>query len=308
MKLIYKRINNPLSEKVSVRIRNTPCYDPHWHYHEELELLYCKKGDGIRFIGDNIGLFSEGELVLVGSNIPHLWCNNPEDLNSGKVDYTELHIIHFHENFLGKDFIDSAEASQIRNLLKLAECGILFTGDVKEKAIEHIYKLPELSAFDKILELLELLNLLSKSNNYRLLSGSDFRFSCDLTENSRLKKIELYLFEHFRDAIKLSEISEIAHMSPNAFCRYFKKHMDRTLFEFISELRISHACREIIKNEKGISEICKESGYRSETLFNRHFKRIMKLSPTAYRRIHLSREPISPASKKDHKSTVQPSC
>jgi hypothetical protein len=135
MKLIHKQLNNPGSGRVMARRVRIPCFDEQWHFHPELELIYLIKSRGVRFLGDNIADFSDGEIVLTGPNLPHLWRNDPQYYLEKKKDCVDVIIIQFLENFMGSDFLSENEASRINQLFNLSKQGILFTSKDKSRVI-----------------------------------------------------------------------------------------------------------------------------------------------------------------------------
>jgi AraC-like DNA-binding protein len=287
MKLLYKQIHNSLSGRISARRAQVPCYDTQWHFHEELELIYIIKGSGTRFIGENISPFSDGELTLVGSKLPHLWRNDSTQFVNGEITPVDMIIVQFREDVLGNDFLNLNESSLIKNIFQQAKQGIQFSETIKRKIFKPLIKITESKNMESIIELLIILNLLSK-DNYQLLSASYNESETENSDLTRIARIENYIKNRFRENISLTEVAGIANMSSNAFCRYFKKHTKYTLVEYVTELRIRYACKEIIKNNKKISEISYDSGFNSESLFNRQFTKIMNMKPRDYRQFHCS--------------------
>jgi AraC-like DNA-binding protein len=287
MRLIKKQIDYPFLGKVLARQVSIPCFDEQWHSHPELELIYIIKSRGVRFLGDSIADFFDDELVLAGPNLPHLWRNDPQYYLNKKKNRVELIIVQFREDFLGGNFLQTNEASKINQLIQLSKRGIKFTGNEKNKAVKLIRKLPEKDGITQLIDLLSILNILSKVKNPQLISSPFFQIPMRSFENDRINNVTRYLVEHFSENISLEKVSDIAHMSPTAFCRYFKKCTNRTFIEFLNEIRISYSCKIIMNGEMKISEISLICGFQSLTLFNRQFRKIMKMSPMEYRNLHL---------------------
>lgn len=286
MKLILKQIDNLLSGRVLARRVRIPCFDEQWHFHPELELIYLIKSRGVRFLGDSIADFSDDTLVLTGPNLPHLWRNDPQYYVARQKDCVDVIIIQFLENFMGIDFHKSNEAAKIRQLFNLSKQGILFTGEDKRRVIKLIRKLPEKSGMEQLIDLLTILHLLSETKNLQLISGQYFHSPFRESEHERIGNVSRFLIDHYQENISLSKVASIANMSPNAFCRYFKKRTGRSFIQFLNEIRISHACKIMIRDQKKISEISLNCGFKSVTLFNRQFKQIMNMTPIKYRNLH----------------------
>jgi AraC-like DNA-binding protein len=286
MKLIQKQIGNRLMGSVLARRVRIPCFDEQWHFHQELELIFLIKSKGIRFVGDNISEFSDNELVLTGPNLPHLYRNDPKYSAAGNRERVEVIIIQFLENFLGNDFLNVFEAEKLRQLFISSKRGILFGGEENIKAIRLIKKIPEKRGMSQLIDFITILNLLSESENHQLISSINIQRPYKESENERLSNVSCYLMDHYQENISLSKVADVANMSPNAFCRYFKKRTNRTLIQFLDEIRIGQACKILIDEKVNISDVSLMSGFNSLTLFNRKFKYLMHMNPREYRNQH----------------------
>nr|WP_305069557.1 AraC family transcriptional regulator [Flavobacterium covae] len=94
-----------------------------------------------------------------------------------------------------------------------------------------------------------------------------------------------FVMNNFDKKISLEEIANIANMTKNAFCRYFKVRTNKTFFQFLIELRIEKASRILTSNhEISVVEIAELTGFNNISNFNRKFKEIKKTSPMNYRK------------------------
>ncbi len=253
-----------------------------WHYHKEIELLYVVKSNGTRFVGESIQPFFEGDMVLIGSNVPHFW-QNEEKYFQGKEELRgEVILVQFLDTFAGEAF-QLPEMIHIPKLLEKALHGIQFIGETRNLATQHLWSLVADNGENKIIQLLALLDLLAKSSEYRLLS--DFAYQPQENQHSeRIRKVCDYLLTHYKNPISLDEVAGIANMTEKAFCRFFKKSTQKTLLQFVSELRISHACKLLLYKEYPISDICFESGFNNLSNFNRVFKDLTGQTPREYQK------------------------
>lgn len=256
-----------------------------WHHHLELELVVIIKSTGTRFIGDNIEQFSEGEVVLIGKNLPHMWLNDKQYFEVDSTLEAAAIVIHFKEDFAGKDFLKMPEMSSIAKLLERSRLGIKFSGDLLY-FIEQIKKIHELAEFDKTMKFIQLLNYLAKNKHYTLLSSNGFINSFKKTDRNNLNKVYEYIIKNFKDNISRSDVAELANMDPSAFSRFFKRVHRKTFTEYLLEVRIGYACKLLIDNKNNISEICYESGFNNLSNFNRQFKKTMSCSPSDYSKLH----------------------
>lgn len=280
MKLQYKPTDkNPLNSIYINRIHK-PYLGQNWHFHEEYELIYFLKGQGMRIVGDHISNFRAGELVLVGQWLPHLWRNDEANTKEGIADFI---VIKFAERLKGIDLFSLPELSGIRQLLKKSAQGLLFSEQTAHKFHTNFIKLSKSHAGEKFICFLELLQLLSGEQDYSLLASEGFTLPKEVYSENRLQKVINYIFDNYIHEITLDEIAGIAFMTPPAFCRFFKGRTNKTFFGFLNEFRINKACQLLISGEIPVKEICYDVGFRSLTNFNRTFKKIKEVTPSDYR-------------------------
>ncbi len=256
-----------------------------WHYHPELELVYIKKSTGTRFIGDSIERFSEGEVVLIGPNLPHMWLNDKKYFSDSSNLVAEAYAIHFKKDFLGKEFLNAPELKNVSDLIETSILGIKFVG-LDHKVIALIKELPKKRSFEKLIQFLEILNSLANHTERVLLSSKGYLSSFKKSYNINRDRVLQYIFNNFNRSITLVEVAAIANMNPTAFSRYFKKTHRKTFKEYLNEIRVGYACKLLTENDYNITRICYESGYNSVSNFNRQFKKIMGIPPSEYLRQH----------------------
>lgn len=257
-----------------------------WHYHSELELVYITKSTGTRFIGDNIEQFKEGDLILIGENLPHLWQNDPEYFKDKKEGSAEAFSIHFNKFFAGENFMKLPEMKGVKGLLDRANQGIKFTGEIKNQAFGIFNELVELEGVHKLLKLMRFLARLSEEKDYEVLSTDGFSFPLHITGDDRVDKVYSFTFNNFKRNIALEEVAELVHLNPTAFCRYFKKSTKKTYSKFLNEIRVGYACKLLIEGRLNISEVGYECGFNNLSNFNRQFKNVMDISPSEYLKKH----------------------
>ncbi|MCM8570236.1 AraC family transcriptional regulator [Gramella jeungdoensis] len=248
-----------------------------WHYHPEIELVYVNGGCGKRQIGSHISYYRNGDLILIGSHLPH--CSFTDSLTEHECES----VIQFKPDFIGNDFFDIVELKGIKNLLDRAKKGIVFHGDTKRRIGAEIEKLRELEPFARLLGLLEVLKQLEKANNYTILNAQGFILETELQDNDRINVIFNFVKEEFTRHISLDEISEKVSMTNPAFCRYFKKITGKTFTKFVNEYRLAHAAKLLHEKQISITEVCYESGFNNFSHFNKLFKAFTGKPPSTYR-------------------------
>ncbi len=255
-----------------------------YHFHPEYELTLIIKGSGKRYTGTHMNDFAEGDLVLLGSNLPHCWKSNPVNDGSKSISI----VIHFQKDFLGKDFFLAPEMKRILHLLNNSQYGIQFTGNTI--LIQHKMKdlLHEQDAFKKLFLMLDVLNELSASREYTLLEKQNTQTAFPFNEKERIHTAMGYIVDNFKNNISLKVVAALVNMTPEAFCKYFKKISRKTFIEVVNDYRIDFAIGQLINTEKSIVQIGFDSGFNDISNFYKTFKHRTKLSPLGYRKNFVS--------------------
>lgn len=257
-------------------------FDGPYHFHPEYELTYIIKGKGKRYVGSHMENFSNGDLILLGPNLPHCW--KLDEQARPDADACAV-VVQFNENFLGDDFFNKPEMQEIKKLFLRSAGGIRFSGAVHEIVCEKLEIMStEGSNFCKLHTLLEVLQRLALSNDYTLLDQGQTIEQRSAADQERINPVFAYLVENFRKPVTLDEASSIANMTPNAFCKYFKKITRKTFMETIIDYRLNFATQQLVQTDKPISEISNESGFGDVSHFYKMFKSKMGMSPLNYRK------------------------
>ncbi len=264
-----------------------PYFLTQWHCHQELELTLICEGSGKRLVGDSIENFEAGELVLLGANLPHLWRSddsyhqNHPDLRSRSV------VIHFQADFLGEAYLQKPEFRSIRELFEVSKFGIKVEGPALRLISRGMIALLELKGIYRLTKFLEILHAVSEVKNIKKLSSVGFSKDYSHTDAFRINKVYEYALSNFTGCISLKEISDVVHMSPKSFCRYFKSRTRKTFSQFLQEIRIGHSCKLLIEDRLSVSQICYETGFLNLSNFNRQFKALMRMTPVQYRKKYI---------------------
>ena len=248
-----------------------------WHYHPEIELVFVNGGCGKRQIGSHISYYRNGDLILIGSNLPH--CSFTDSLTGHQSES----VIQLKPDFLGEDFFGITEMKGIQSLLERAKKGIVYHGETKRRIGRKIERLKDLDPFPRLLGLLEILKQLENAPNYTILNAQGFIFETEFEDNDRINVIFNFVKEEFTRHITLDEISEKVSMTNPAFCRYFKKITGKTFTRFVNEYRLAHAAKLLHEKQISITQVCYESGFNNFSHFNKQFKEFTGKSPSVYR-------------------------
>lgn len=257
-----------------------------WHFHPEIELIKIHSGAGTQFMGDNIKRFSAGDIVLVGSNLPHFW-RYDEDIS--KEDNLYSTVIHFTDVLWGEKFMDLPENILVKSLIEKSKRGLLISGKTQEKVSFLIEKIQISEGTYRLIFLLECLVVMANAIQVDALplTSVGFEHQTSIAEQERINAIYEYSFKNFKEKIALETIAFEIGLAPTSFCRYFKSKTGKTFTDFILELRVGHACKLLLQNKLNIKQICYESGFNNFSSFHKHFKNITGLSPQVYQKSYL---------------------
>jgi len=253
-----------------------------WHYHSALELIYIKKGRGTQFIGDSIKNFNDGDVVLLGSNLPHYWRFDPEFFETKDGEPVDVYAVHFKEEFLGKDFLNLPENQEIKRIFAQAKQGIKLQGAVKEKIAVLMPQIIEATGTMRIIRLLEVLTVIANCSEKNILVSLGFKPNFLENEKDRIQSIYNYTISNYKKKIELKEIAAVAKISPNSFCKFFKTKSRKTYTQFLNEIRVGQACKLLIENDLTVKEICYDCGFYNFTSFHKYFREITGKSPLKY--------------------------
>ena len=252
-----------------------PYFQFKWHYHPEFELTYIVKGNGYRIVGNSYESFSDGDLVLLGSNLPHTWSGKADgDVNSDAI------VIQFSSEFISP-FLEFNESLLIKKMLENSFRGINFKYD--EQLISKIIELNETNGVNRILKLITILDILSKKQ-FKLIAPNTFHNVVSKKSEVRINKVCLFIQNNFQNKIYLKEVAELIYLTESNFCKFFKKATGKTYSDYLNELRINEACRLLVQTEKSINQISFECGFESLSYINRVFLSKKEMTPSKYRK------------------------
>lgn len=288
LKAVIHKSSIPESKIFEIKYLCDKHFDPTWHSHSEFQLFLITEGTGTRFIGDSIKTFIPGELVFTGPHVPHLWRSDEVYFEKNSALNSRGIVIYFNEHFLGKDILEKEEFVLISKLFKKSIRGLEFYGDVKEKVVDMMNELTRLNGIKSVLQLLQVLTLLSESKQYHYISPLTYDNPLKETETVRMNTVYEFVFKNFRKKITLNDGAALLHMTPTSFSRHFSMINNKTFSRFLSEIRIKHACKLLLESEESVSGICYNSGFNTLSNFNIQFKEVMQKTPKEYKKEFLN--------------------
>jgi len=285
MKLTIEKVSNSPDSSFNIEHNVLPFFISTWHFHPETEIVLIERGTGTLFAGDYNKPFVPGALALIGTSLPHVWFSDKKHHEPRTSLISESIVLKFNDNFIGENFLKLPETAKLKTLLSNSSRGMLFRGKTQEILAEKVRSMLKLNGFDRILNLLSILDLMSKTTEFDFLASKGYSASSmNESDSTRIDKVYKYVMNNFSRDIPLEKIAEVASMSPTSFCRYFKTHSRKTFSQFVNEVRISHACKLLIEKKLTISEVSYQSGFNYLSNFFKQFKLIMRSTPQEYQK------------------------
>lgn len=280
MKPLLMRHTEPINESFKLWKNGTPYVHNPWHYHPECELTYVLRGYGSLFIGDEVTNYSDGELVIIGPNLPHEFRSS---IKESPDNYSESLSVHFDLHFLGKQFYGLAEAKILNDFLFLAARGIAVHDKAIKKSLRGVLeKLFVAKGLPKICLILELFHLLTQSRQNRVFSSRSFAGSIEKTDDNRINEIYQYVMKNFVKPVTIQEAASLINMTSTSFCRFFKDRTHKSFIQYVTEVRVGYACRLLLAGEMPIAQIAYSSGFNNLSHFNKQFKLLKNQTPTQF--------------------------
>jgi AraC-like DNA-binding protein len=283
MRPLFEKVTVPEGASWSLLHRRLDDGIPfYWHYHPEFELTLTLNSRGQRYIGDSIENYDDGDLVLLGPNLPHTWCS------AERIDGGQPHIalvMWFTEAWAGSVTAALAEMRPVVPMLARAGRGIAFSQAAAAAARPIIETIPTRAPADRLFRLMEVLSLLAADSACGLIAGpSSDRARVDSPDQDRVKRVLDYLHAHYRERIAIAELADVAALSQSGFHRLFRRHTRLTVSDYVAELRIGQACALLVNGGQPIAHIADEVGYANLANFNRQFRALKKMTPREFRR------------------------
>lgn len=253
-----------------------------WHHHPEYELTLTLNSRGQRFIGDHVDAYDDGDLVLVGPNLPHTWVSRE------KLDAAQPHIalvLWFHPDWAARLTEGLPEFRNVQALLTRAGCGLKFSETVIDAVRADHEAIFDLPPPERLLSLLRILNRLAADKDARPLASMPVRQQGAPESRERIDRVVTHIHINYTQQISLTELADIAALSVSGLHRLFARHMQTTVTDYIMRMRIGDASARLSGTDQTIGFIAEAVGYRALSNFNRQFRALKGMSPRAYRRL-----------------------
>lgn len=285
-KIMNERLPISTSLPLKARFYDYKHFTYPWHFHAEYEIIYIKESAGTRFVGNSMEKYSAGDVLLLGSNLPHYMKSDDAYYQEDTTLRVRGTIVQFEKEFMYYSIRHYPHLAGIRQLLEDAREGIVFPAGTSDRLAGMLDSLPEKRGIEQFIAFLEVLKEMSEVRPRRIISSGG-RADAAPDDTSRIDKIISYLNAHYTRGLSLDEVASFAAMNPSAFCRFFRKKTGKSLTQYLAEMRVAYACKLLLMDQRNISQVSTECGFETISHFNKAFRKNTGLTPSEYRKIML---------------------
>ncbi len=276
MKVLIQKPQIDVLNSFACREYTTPQFESPWHKHDEYELILITRGNGTLLLGDYTGPYETGEVYFIASNLPHSFRKARPDMIGSAV------VIHFYASIFGDTFLGMPELQAIQGLLNREE-GIRLEQDLNRGVAALLSGIEQQKGYYRVNTLLLCLELIANSSDATTLASRQTGKAATEKIDPTLETVFAYSFEHYLTTVTLAQVAAQVNMTTTTFCRFFRKNVKKTYFDFLQELRIGHACQLLSETKLPVLDICFQSGFNSWSHFSKKFRQLKQTSPLKYR-------------------------
>lgn len=285
MRVIQFTIPVAMENSIVVQEDVQPHFYNHLHRHNETQITWIIKGEGTLIAGDYMQRFKPGDIYIIGANQPHIFKSDPAYFDKRKKKEIHELTIFFNPDGFFHSILELPESKTIKKFVENTLSGLQVPASEQKKVAHEMLAIKEAKQGYRLAAFIHLLQTMSAVKDWKTLATISAEYSFTEMEGLRMNDVYQFTMAHYSENIKLKQVADVAYLTPQAFCRYFKKHTRKTYIAFLSEIRISEACKKIIAGEfNSISSIAYDTGFSSAVSFNRVFKKITGKSPKQYLR------------------------
>lgn len=271
------------NESFKVWSHGYPFRTVRWHFHPEYEIHLVTATTGRFLVGDFIGAFAPGNLVMTGPNLPHNWVS---DVPAGVTVSDRCLVVQFTPGFIDRVVDVFPELDPVRALLDESRRGILFSAAASAAAGPGIRALLSVAGPRRIGLFIDVLGHLAADAAREHLAGESYIPDPSGYMSAGMNRVIAHIRENLRSGLREADVAAIAGRTASAFSRSFKRHTGMSFVSYVNRLRISHACQLLMSDEVPITDICYEVGFNNLSNFNRQFLVQKKLPPSKFRALH----------------------
>ncbi|GAB3271994.1 AraC family transcriptional regulator [Larkinella harenae] len=282
MKPLLFRVPTVDDRSFRVQVDDGPHFYDRLHFHPELQLTLIRESVGTQVVGDRIDRFRPYDLLLLGANLPHVFRNDPDYFTPDAPHRALSYSVYLHPDHLKQTVFGMPELEHLDQLFHEARHGVRIRLAETSVLTTRMEQLHQLRPFEQLMTLLTVLDSMASDPRRETLSITAYEQARRPDDHQRIDNVFTYILNHYASSITLDEVAAQAHLTPSAFCRFFRLHTRKTFSQLLNEVRIEHACRLLQESKLPISQIAFSCGYTNLSNFNRQFKLITNLTPGQY--------------------------
>lgn len=284
MKILPFKIAKPLNESFWIQNDHLPHLYDILHQHEEFQITLIEESTGNVIVGNRISTFRPGDIFVFGTKLPHAFRNDRVYYESDYPLQARALSVYFDWMVFGSSFLALPETKSLSEFNLKAQRGIFYFGPLHRDIAANLKQLGQVNELDRLILLLTVLKQLIASPNGQILATEGAYSNLNETDEKRLDAIYRFTLNEFYRAITLQEVADVANMTVNSFCRYFKTRTRKSYVDFLTEYRIGRACKLLQHEDLSISDICYQVGFGNLSNFNRKFRELNACTPKEYRK------------------------
>lgn len=287
MRLLQTQITPFVNNFLHIDVREQPFLysplhgQPSFHAHPELELVFILEGFGKRIIGNKVTYYETGDMVFIGSGVPHIWLSDPAYYKQDSTLRSKVIVTYINPKVFESMFIHIKELDGVKEMINQASKGINIFGDTRKIIAERLSALSFKTGFEKVDGLLQIMHLITVSTEKSFILPEDHVSVSGLSD--RMNDVNEYITNNLSEQISLKQVADVACLTVPSFCRFFKKRTKMTFFQYLTNVRMAQACKLLIEVDKSVSYIANMCGYISDSHFCKVFKDHIGQSPYQYK-------------------------
>jgi AraC-like DNA-binding protein len=285
MKILPFKIPKTSQESFHLQEDQEPHFYDHLHQHPEVQLTLILASEGKVIAGDYMGTFAPGDIFLIGPNLPHVFRNDKRYYEQLDATAAHSYSVFFEWQSFGEKFLSLPELKKLQEFIKVSECGLHIKDPLRNRISQLMKQLFRTTDMDRLIVLFKILNLLSNDQSGDPLASSGIYNDFNEVDGKKLANVYRFTMNEYHRKIQLNEVADVANMTINSFCRYFKKRTRKSYIDFLTEIRIGQARKLLQQNDLSISQICFEVGFNNLSNFNRKFRELCQITPTEFRNL-----------------------
>jgi len=283
VKVLPFTIPVPHDHTIIVQEEVLPHFYTYLHRHAEAQITWIQKGEGTLLAGNSMHTFKDGEIYLIGANLPHLFKSDPAYFQPDSTLEVRTVTIFFNPSGTLSALFNLPEMKTIKDFISQFQNGFKVPDGAYAGITKLITNLQQASGAAQLSLFIELLNSLSANTRLEPLASGNYALSMTDPEGMRIASVYNYIMQNYNSPLTLDEVAMQAHLTPTAFCRYFKKHTRHTFVHFVNKIRVNEACKMLVNGSpESIAGIAYSCGFNSITNFNHVFKHLTGVSPRDY--------------------------